>query len=252
MSAATETAPAGHDPLLLGQTIIVIGGSAGIGLEVARLAHAEGADLVIAGRNPDHLEEAAEAVGASATAVLDATDPDALADFFGGLEDPVDHVMVTAGRPSYGPLFEMDSDELRQALTEHSMIALEVARHARGKVRRGGSMVFMGGTGGRRPRPGQVITHAVTVSTPALIEGLALELAPVRVNLIAPGFVDTGLSAELLGDDLDKRREELRSTLPVGRVIGPADVAALAVQVMANTALTGATFDVDGGQQLVS
>jgi NAD(P)-dependent dehydrogenase (short-subunit alcohol dehydrogenase family) len=78
-----------------------------------------------------------------------------------------------------------------------------------------------------------------------------LEIAPVRVNLIAPGFVDTPLSATLLGDQLEQRREQLRATLPIGRVVGPADVAALAVHIMANTALTGATFDVDGGQQLV-
>jgi NAD(P)-dependent dehydrogenase (short-subunit alcohol dehydrogenase family) len=86
---------------------------------------------------------------------------------------------------------------------------------------------------------------------PTLIASLALELAPVRVNLIAPGFVDTPLSASLLGDGLDARRDQLRATLPIGRVVGPADVAALAVHIMANTALTGATYDVDGGQQLV-
>ncbi len=81
---------------------------------------------------------------------------------------------------------------------------------------------------------------------------MALELAPVRVNAIAAGFVDTPLSASLLGDDLDKRRDQLRRTLPIGRVVGPADVAALAVHLMINSALTGATYDVDGGQQLLS
>jgi NAD(P)-dependent dehydrogenase (short-subunit alcohol dehydrogenase family) len=84
------------------------------------------------------------------------------------------------------------------------------------------------------------------------VANLALELAPIRVNLVAPGFVDTPLSASLLGDQLDARREELRATLPIGRVVGPEDVAALAVHVMSNTALTGATYDVDGGQQLVA
>jgi len=79
---------------------------------------------------------------------------------------------------------------------------------------------------------------------------VTVELAPIRVNLIAAGFVDTPLSASLLGDQLDARREELRSTLPIGRVVGPEDVAALAVHLMTNTALTGATYDVDGGQQL--
>jgi NAD(P)-dependent dehydrogenase (short-subunit alcohol dehydrogenase family) len=72
----------------------------------------------------------------------------------------------------------------------------------------------------------------------------------VRVNLIAPGFVDTPLLAALLGDQLDARREQLAATLPIGRVVGPEDVAALALHLMTNTALTGATYDVDGGQQL--
>ena len=86
---------------------------------------------------------------------------------------------------------------------------------------------------------------------PALTKALAVELAPVRVNLIAAGFVDTPLSASLLGDQLDARREQLRKTLPIGRVVGPADIAALAVHLMTNPAVTGATYEIDGGQQLV-
>jgi NAD(P)-dependent dehydrogenase (short-subunit alcohol dehydrogenase family) len=81
---------------------------------------------------------------------------------------------------------------------------------------------------------------------------LAVELAPIRVNVIAAGFVDTPLSASILGDQLDARRDQLAATLPIRRVIGPDDVAALAVHLMANTALTGATYDIDGGQQLIS
>jgi NAD(P)-dependent dehydrogenase (short-subunit alcohol dehydrogenase family) len=95
------------------------------------------------------------------------------------------------------------------------------------------------------------VISAVTAAMPALIANLALEVAPVRVNLIAAGFVDTPLSASLLGDQLEARRNQLRATLPIGRVVGPADVAALAVHLMTNTALTGATYDVDGGQQIV-
>ncbi len=93
---------------------------------------------------------------------------------------------------------------------------------------------------------------AATAALPPFTAALALELAPVRVNLIAAGFVDTPLSASLLGEDLDARREELRTTLPIGRVVGPEDVAALAVHLMSNRALTGATYDIDGGQQFVS
>jgi NAD(P)-dependent dehydrogenase (short-subunit alcohol dehydrogenase family) len=98
---------------------------------------------------------------------------------------------------------------------------------------------------------GLSLVSTITAGMPALTKSLALEIAPIRVNLIAPGFVDTPLSATLLGDQLEQRREQLRSTLPIRRVVGPADVAVLSVHVMTNTALTGATFDIDGGQQLV-
>jgi len=127
---------------------------------------------------------------------------------------------------------------------------MQVARYTAKKVRPGGTLLFMGGTGGRRPAAGALIA-ALTAAMPAITKALALELAPVRVNLIAAGFVDTPLSATLLGDQLDARREQLRATLPIHRVVGPADVAALAVQLMTNTALTGGTYDIDGGQQLV-
>jgi len=110
----------------------------------------------------------------------------------------------------------------------------------------------MGGTGGRRPAIGLSIASALTAALPALTAGLALGLAPVRVNLIAAGFVDTPLSAQLLGEELENRRNQLRTTLPIRRVVEPADVAALAVHIMTNTALTGATYDIDGGQQLVA
>ena len=132
------------------------------------------------------------------------------------------------------------------------MLRLEVARNAASKVRPGGTLLFMGGTGGRRAAVGFALISALTAAGPALIANLAVELAPVRVNLIAAGFVDTPLSAAILGDQLDARREQLRTTLPIRRVVGPADIAALAVHLMTNTAVTGATFDIDGGQQLVA
>jgi NAD(P)-dependent dehydrogenase (short-subunit alcohol dehydrogenase family) len=248
-AVAPATAPAAA---LLGQTVVVVGGSAGIGLETARLARAHGADVILTGRNRDRLTSAAAAVDARSIATFDANDLAALEDFFEGLEAPIDHVMVTAGRPYYSPLAAMDFDEVRTALHEHPMVMLGVARYASGKVRPGGTLLFMGGTGGRRTGVGLGIISAMTAALPALTANLALEVAPVRVNLIAAGFVDTPLSASLLGDQLDARRDELRSTLPIGRVVDPADVAALAVHIMTNTALTGATYDIDGGQQIVS
>jgi NAD(P)-dependent dehydrogenase (short-subunit alcohol dehydrogenase family) len=144
----------------------------------------------------------------------------------------------------------MDVADAGRHVAEHVALVLQVARQAAGTVRPGGTLLFIGGTGGRRPAVGLSVTAALTAALPALTANLALELAPVRVNLIAPEFVDTPLSASLLGDALDERRDQLRATLPIRRVVEPDDVAALAVHLMANTALTGATFDVDGGQQL--
>ena len=238
-------------PQLAGQTVVLIGGSAGIGLETARLARAEGADVVLVGRDRGRLDRAAREVGARSTAAFDATDPASLRGFFQDAPAPIDHVLVTAGRPHYGPLLEMDADEVREALSDHIVQGLEVARSAVGKMRAGGSLVLMGGTGSRRIRRGLGIVSAATAALPPFVAALALEIAPVRVNLIAAGFVDTPLSASLLGDQLEDRRNQLRATLPIGRVVGPADVAGLAVHLMINTALTGATYDIDGGQQFV-
>jgi NAD(P)-dependent dehydrogenase (short-subunit alcohol dehydrogenase family) len=239
------------EPELPGQTVVVIGGSAGIGLETARRARAEGAKVILAARNPDRLKQAAIEIDASSTAAFDADDPVAIERFFHDLPT-IDHVMVTAGRPYYGRLVDMDFIKVRDHIGGHLLQALYVAHNAINKVRPGGTLIFMGGTGGRRPAIGMSIAGAMTMALPTLIANLALEIAPVRVNLIAAGFVDTPLSAELLGDQLEKRRNQLRTILPIKRVIGPEDVAALAIHIMTNTALTGATYDVDGGQQFVA
>lgn len=248
----SEASPdfAAREPELGGQTVVLIGGSAGIGLETARRARSEGAEVILTGRNPDRLSEAALAVGAQRTAAFDADDPDAMERFFRELPS-IDHVLITAGGPSYGPMLEMDSAQVRQAISGHVVLALDVARNAVGKMRPGGTLLLMGGTGGRRISRDLGIVSAATAALPPFTAALALELAPVRVNLIAAGFVDTPLSASLLGAGLEERRNELRARLPIGRVVGPADVAALAVHIMSNTALTGATYDIDGGQQFV-
>jgi len=251
MSAAPTAPLPQRAPELLGQTVVVIGGSAGIGFETARRARAEGAGVILTGRNPERLRQAVTELGAASSVAFDATDLGRLEGFFRELPTPIDHVMVTAGAPYYGRLADMDFEEVRRLLDEHMLLVLQVARHAVGKVRPGGSLIFMSGTGGRRPAVGLSLASALTAALPALVRGLALEIAPVRINVIAPGFVDTGLSATLLGDQLENRRKQLRETLPIRRVVGPEDVAALAVHLMANTALTAATYDVDGGQQVV-
>jgi NAD(P)-dependent dehydrogenase (short-subunit alcohol dehydrogenase family) len=250
MCIATGVSPIRPEPGLLGQTVVVIGGSAGIGLETARRARAEGAKLILAARNPERLENVSRELGTQSTAAFDATNFDQLKKFFDELPAPIDHVLVTGPGPYYSPLAELEIEKARQDVEAHLFLPMQVARYTAKKIRPGGTLLFMGGTGGRRPAAGALIA-ALTAAMPALTKALALEIAPVRVNLFAAGFVDTPLSASLLGDQLDARREQLRATLPIRRVVGPADVAALAVHLMTNTALTGGTYDIDGGQQLV-
>jgi len=219
MAASINSSPVHGERDLRGQTVVVIGGSSGIGLETARLARAKGADIILTARDPDRLHRAGLELGAS-IAAFDATDFGRLGRFFDALPAPIDHL-------------------------------LQVAWHAAGKVRPGGTLLFMGGTGGPRPAAGLALSAALTAALPAMTRSLALQVAPVRVNLIAAGFAGAPSSASPPGDRIEQRREQLRTTLPIGRVVGPADIATLAVHLMTNTAVTGATFDIDGGQQLV-
>ena len=248
MAASINSSPVHGEPDLLGQTVLVMGGSSGIGLETARLARARGAAIILTARNPDRLHRAGLELGAS-IAAFDATDFGRLGRFFDALPAPVDHLLVAGPGPCHAPLAGFDLDAAR--VDAHLLLPLQVARDAAGKVRPGGTLLFMGGVGGRRVTAGLAFIAALTAALPAMTKTLALEVAPVRVNLIAAGFVDTPLPAPLLGDQIDQRREQLRTTLPIGRVVGPADIAALAVHLMTNTAITGATFDIDGGQQLI-
>ena len=248
----SESKGAGAGGRLAGQTVVVVGGSAGMGLETARQVRAAGGEVVLAARNPERLEQAARELNPLSTAAFDAHDTGRLEHFLEELPGQVDHVLVTAGAPEYTPLDEMNLADAGRDFGGRIAMTLAVARASRQKVRPGGTLLFIGGTGGRRPAIGMAVMGAVTAALPALTANLALEIAPVRINLIAAGFVDTPLSATLLGDQLEARREQLRTTLPIGRVVGPEDVAALALHIMVNDALTGATYDIDGGQQFVN
>ena len=166
MSTTPSPVSTQRPPELLDQTVVVIGGSAGIGLETARRARLEGADVVLAARNPERLERAALELEASSTAAFDATDPSALQRFFEDLPGPLDHVMVTGPGPRYGSACSSGMDEVRLALTDHVVLPLEVARNAAPKMRPGGSLIFMGGTGGRKiSRELGIVSAATSVLT---------------------------------------------------------------------------------------
>ena len=219
MAASINSSPNSHAGDLRGQTIVVIGGSSGIGLETARLAQAHGADLILVARDPGRLHRAGLRLAAS-IAAFDATDSARLGQFFTALAAPVDHVLVTDPSPCYTGPCGFGLDVARQDVEAHLLLPLQVARSAEGKVKPGGTLLFMGSAGDRRPAAGLALAAALTAALPAMVKTLALEVAPIRVNLISAGFA------------------------------GPAEIAALAVHLMVNTAITGATVDIDGGQQL--
>ena len=152
---------------LVGKTVVVIGGSAGIGFETARRACLAGAEVVLTGRDTHRLQDAARRVEAASTASFDATEPADLQKFFDGLAKPIDHLMVTAGGSYYAALSELDFALVRAALDEHLVLPLRVARHAAGVVRPGGTVLYMTGTDARRPSVGSSIAAIFATALPA-------------------------------------------------------------------------------------
>ena len=207
--------------------------------------------MIITGRDDERLRAAAADIGGARSAAVDAHDHDLLVEFFAGLDEPVDHVFVAAGGPYYAPLADIDLATAKEAFSAPLVLMVDLARVAPSKMNAGGTLLFMSGTGARRPAPGMTVIAAAIAATTAAAATLALEIAPVRINLIAAGFVDTPLSARLLGEGLDRRREELARTLPVRRVVQADDVASVAFHLMLNGAVTGSVYDVDGGQSLL-
>ena len=226
MAASINSSPAPSGRDLRGQTVIVIGGSSGIGLETARLARASGADIILTAREPDRLYRVGLELAAS-IAAFDATDFGRLGRFFDALPSSVDHVLVTGPGPCYTLPAEFDLDAARRDVDAHLLLPFQVARGAVGKIRPGGTMLFVGGTGGRRPAAGLALAAALVAALPAMVKSLAPEIAPVRVNLIAAGSAATP---------------------------GPASagIAALAVHLMTNTVITGATIEIEGSQDLIA
>jgi NAD(P)-dependent dehydrogenase (short-subunit alcohol dehydrogenase family) len=253
MTQMTDTNESSRPALanLDGQTVVVIGGSSGIGLETARQARRAGAEVILTGRNCERLERAGAEVGAVRTATVNLNDMAGLQSFFDSLPALVDHVLVTGGGPAYGTIDELDLGRAHRVLDEHLLGSLRVARCTAGRVRPGGSLTLITGSHARRPGPGLSIAAIAAAAVPVIAATAAVELAPIRVNAIAAGFVDTPLSARLLSGELEHRRDELRRSLPIRRVVDAHDIAATVLHLMTNTAITGATYDVDGGQQLI-
>lgn len=237
---------------LRGQRVVVIGGTAGIGFAVAEAAAREGADVVVASRRRDSVDAAVKRLPGGATGeVLDATDEAAVRDFFGGV-GAFDHLVYTAGEALLmETLAESDLTRARSFLDTRLWGAYTAVKHGAPMIRAGGSVVLTTGTAGRRPMPGTTVAASLCGAMESLTRALALELAPLRVNVVSPGVVRTELWRDLPTEDRDGLFASAAGSLPVGRPGEPEDIAEAYLYLMRGGYTTGSVVVVDGGGVLV-
>jgi NAD(P)-dependent dehydrogenase (short-subunit alcohol dehydrogenase family) len=236
------------------QRIMVIGGSSGIGCGVARVALREGATVVIVGRSAERLRRAADALGnrdTLETLAADVTDEKQVHALF-AQADRLDHVVVTAADvAAYQPIRELVLADARRTIESKLLAALLIAKHASAALRADGSITFTGGIATDRPMPGGGVVAAVNSSLSGLVRALALELAPIRVNVLAPGWVDTPVWEKIAGPRKDTMLADMAARLPVGHVGEPDDIGEAALFATRARHVTGTVLHIDGGQQLV-
>jgi NAD(P)-dependent dehydrogenase (short-subunit alcohol dehydrogenase family) len=235
---------------LSGSQVVIVGGTSGIGLATARQALAAGAGVTVAGRDEARLAAALDELGAAASGVaLDVADETAVRDLFGGFEH-VDHVAMLAGTHANGEIVDVDTETLREPVENRLWGALYVCKYAAPKMT-DGSITICTGAGVARPRRGAAIVAAAAGSAELLARAVALEVAPVRVNIIRPGIVDTPLLDRMAGDHRDAMVESMAKRIPLGRVATADDIAHAILFLMSNTYVTGSTLTIDGGFSLL-
>ncbi|CAN7161683.1 SDR family oxidoreductase [Devosia sp. LjRoot16] len=240
---------------LMGRKVVVVGGSSGIGLGVAAAALERGAELVLVGRSQDKLLQAQRSLGGNGrvkTVTADMTREAEIAAAFAGI-GAFDHLVSTAGTPPPGdPIGETDAEMVRRFVDDKLIGAVLVAKHAVRTLTAGGSMTFTSGINKDRPPvPGGAVVSAIAGAFSYFARALALELGPSRVNIVSPGWVDTPMFDELVGEAKAGYFAEMAARLPIGRIAAPRDVAPAYLYAMESEFMTGETIHIDGGQRLI-
>lgn len=234
---------------LAGQKVLVVGGSSGIGLGAAIVAAEAGAAVTIASRSNAKLAAAIQQIGHGAEGrVLDATDDVQVAGFFA--DGAVwDHVVASAGKGGRGRITDQSTAEAMDAMDAKFWAYWRVARAAR--IAPAGSLTFVSGGLARKPAPGAATTSAINAAIHGLTRGLALDFAPVRVNTVCPGMVETPLWDRIPEADRRAMYERTAATLPVGRIGQPADIGQAILFLMTSRFTTGSVLVIEGGSMLL-
>jgi len=231
--------------------VVVVGGGSGIGLAVAKQAHAEGASVVILGRSSTKLEQAKGLIGENTAAIAtDVMDETAISQAFAEIGS-FDHLFISAQDASTAPLAETTMEHLRPTLDSKIWGALHVVKHSVSQIRAHGSITFISGLAGRRGYAGFAVAGAANAGIEAVARNLAVEVAPIRVNIVCAGVIDTEMLDKVFGEQRAEVVKTIAEKLPVRRIGKPEEIADAVLFLMGNGFITGATLLVDGGDALV-
>ena len=233
------------------RTAVIFGGTSGIGLAAAQQARAAGARVIVVGFNAEGAERVAAENGFAGWRAADVTRPDTIVAALADIPH-VDHLVLLAGTFVAGKVLEADVDHLKRAFDERIWAAVHALRALGGRLAQDGSVTFISGALADRPNAqGTAVLAAASAAMEALARGLALELAPVRVNTLSPGTTDTPLLARTLGAHRDVYVAALTEKLPQRRLGTAEEAGAAVVFLMSNGFMNGETLHVDGGSRLV-
>jgi NAD(P)-dependent dehydrogenase (short-subunit alcohol dehydrogenase family) len=236
---------------LIGKTIIVVGGSSGMGLAVAKFANELGANVTLTSRDLNKAKTVASTIGEKVSGLaLDIDDEAAVNSFFSAFSS-IDHVYVAAGSTKLGGLTDGVLEENMKVFNTRLLGSLRVVRATVNKINPLGSYVFTGGVSTDRPIAGAWVSGLGTASAEQLARVLVLEYPTIRFNAVSPGYTDTPMWDGIMGENKKEILEQVATTIPVKKIASSEEVASAVLFLMSNPSITGEIIHIDGGSRLV-
>ncbi|MEW9670419.1 SDR family oxidoreductase [Ammoniphilus sp. 3BR4] len=236
---------------ICGKKVVVLGGSSGMGLATAQAVAEQGGHVIIASRSEQKLKNAAEKIKKNVeTYVLDVTDEKAVQEFFDKVGS-FDHLASTAAGGPSGDFLELPISEAKKTFESKFWGQYYAAKYGAPSINPGGSITFCTGILSNRPSKGFSILSSINGGIEALARAIAIELSPIRVNVVSPGIVDTPLWGGLPEEERKAYFQSVRNQLPVKRMGKPDDIAHAMLYLMTNEFTTGTVLEVNGGHFLV-